>query len=148
MTFVVTSWCWWYNNKIRYVGTSYALVSKISPRWTRFFRQIFESFFEISIKIYSKILYSVQFTSILITDWSCTLLRVGSHWSHHGVAEFYTNVYNNGYNILYLTSRAIGQADSIQFFLKNILYQCLNFQIPVFVSEDSTDFFAPEHTNL
>ncbi|KAF9198630.1 hypothetical protein BGZ49_000478 [Haplosporangium sp. Z 27] len=35
----------------------------------------------------------------------------GKDWTHAGVAKLYTDIVNNGYHILYLTSRAIGQAD-------------------------------------
>jgi len=34
----------------------------------------------------------------------------GRDWSHSGVAKLYHNIKENGYHILYLTSRAIGQA--------------------------------------
>ena len=34
---------------------------------------------------------------------------VGKDWTHAGVANLYTNICQNGYRILYLTSRAIGQ---------------------------------------
>lgn len=34
---------------------------------------------------------------------------VGGDWSHQGVAQLYTNIHKNGYQILYLTARAIGQ---------------------------------------
>lgn len=34
---------------------------------------------------------------------------VGRDWSHTGVATLYSNIKANGYHILYLTSRAIGQ---------------------------------------
>eukprot|EP01102_Stenamoeba_stenopodia_P019264 TRINITY_DN722_c0_g1_i1.p1 TRINITY_DN722_c0_g1~~TRINITY_DN722_c0_g1_i1.p1 ORF type:complete len:1004 (-),score=227.64 TRINITY_DN722_c0_g1_i1:70-3081(-) len=35
---------------------------------------------------------------------------LGRDWSHSGVAKLYHNIKENGYHILYLTSRAIGQA--------------------------------------
>jgi len=35
---------------------------------------------------------------------------IGRDWTHVGVAQLYTNIYKNGYKIVYLTSRAIGQA--------------------------------------
>ncbi|GAM19951.1 hypothetical protein SAMD00019534_031260 [Acytostelium subglobosum LB1] len=34
----------------------------------------------------------------------------GKDWSHIGVAELYSNIKENGYQIMYLSSRAIGQA--------------------------------------
>jgi phosphatidate phosphatase LPIN len=34
---------------------------------------------------------------------------VGKDWTHEGVANYYSSIKNNGYQFLYLTSRAIGQ---------------------------------------
>lgn len=34
---------------------------------------------------------------------------IGKDWTHSGVAKLYTDITRNGYQILYLTSRAIGQ---------------------------------------
>jgi len=48
---------------------------------------------------------------------------IGSNWSHNGVAEFYTNIAKNGYQLLYLTSRAIGQADLTRQYLFEIIEQ-------------------------
>lgn len=45
---------------------------------------------------------------------------IGRDWTHLGVAKLYTDVCNNGYKIMYLTSRAIGQADSTRDYLKSI----------------------------
>jgi len=36
---------------------------------------------------------------------------IGKDWTHSGVAKLYTDITKNGYQILYLTSRAIGQVD-------------------------------------
>lgn len=44
----------------------------------------------------------------------------GKDWTHAGVAKLYTDIANNGYHILYLTSRAIGQADYTRKYLKNV----------------------------
>ncbi|KAF9542285.1 hypothetical protein EC957_002169 [Mortierella hygrophila] len=44
----------------------------------------------------------------------------GKDWTHAGVAKLYTDIVNNGYHILYLTSRAIGQADYTRKYLKNV----------------------------
>ena len=38
---------------------------------------------------------------------------VGRDWTHAGVASLYTNIRSNGYQILYLTSRAIGQVSDV-----------------------------------
>ncbi|ORM41538.1 Phosphatidate phosphatase PAH2 [Babesia sp. Xinjiang] len=36
---------------------------------------------------------------------------LGRDWSHTGVAELFTKIRSNGYHVVYLTARAIGQAD-------------------------------------
>lgn len=43
---------------------------------------------------------------------------VGKDWTHSGVANLYSNIAKNGYQILYLTSRAIGQSNYTREFLK------------------------------
>src|ERR1700733_6907562 len=53
---------------------------------------------------------------------------VGKDWTHVGVAKLYTDIARNGYNIMYLTSRAIGQADSTRDYLKGIKQK--NHQLP------------------
>ncbi|KAJ1680311.1 lipin Ned1 [Spiromyces aspiralis] len=45
---------------------------------------------------------------------------VGKDWTHIGVAKLYTDIRNNGYEIFYLTARAIGQAHSTREFLRNV----------------------------
>ncbi|ODN96515.1 phosphatidate phosphatase LPIN [Cryptococcus wingfieldii CBS 7118] len=45
---------------------------------------------------------------------------IGRDWTHLGIAKLYTDICNNGYKILYLTSRAIGQADTTREYLKSI----------------------------
>lgn len=45
---------------------------------------------------------------------------IGRDWTHSGVAKLYTDICKNGYKIMYLTSRAIGQADSTRDYLKGI----------------------------
>lgn len=45
---------------------------------------------------------------------------IGRDWTHPGIAKLYTDIGNNGYKILYLTSRAIGQADTTREYLKSI----------------------------
>lgn len=42
---------------------------------------------------------------------------VGRDWSHTGVAELFTKIKRSGYYILYLTARAIGQADATRDYL-------------------------------
>ncbi|KAJ2452633.1 lipin Ned1 [Coemansia sp. RSA 2336] len=69
-------------------------------------------------------------TQIVISDIDGTITKsdalghlfnmVGKDWTHHGVAKLYTDIANNGYEILYLTSRAIGQADGTRYFINNV----------------------------
>eukprot|EP00920_Eleutheroschizon_duboscqi_P004430 GHVT01010195.1.p1 GENE.GHVT01010195.1~~GHVT01010195.1.p1 ORF type:complete len:296 (-),score=55.79 GHVT01010195.1:1040-1927(-) len=42
---------------------------------------------------------------------------VGCDWSHAGVAEAFSRIRDAGYHVLYLTARAIGQADSTRDYL-------------------------------
>lgn len=53
---------------------------------------------------------------------------IGRDWTHSGVAKLYTDICRNGYKILYLTSRAIGQAGSTRHYLKGINQD--NYQLP------------------
>lgn len=45
---------------------------------------------------------------------------IGRDWTHAGVAKLYTDIANNGYHMLYLTSRSVGQADATRAYLKGI----------------------------
>ncbi|KAH9978528.1 Lipin/Ned1/Smp2-domain-containing protein [Lactifluus volemus] len=53
---------------------------------------------------------------------------IGRDWTHLGVAKLYTDIYKNGYKIMYLTSRAIGQADSTRYYLQGIKQN--DYQLP------------------
>jgi len=53
---------------------------------------------------------------------------IGRDWTHVGVAKLYTDIARNGYKIMYLTSRAIGQADATREYLKGIKQN--NYQLP------------------
>ena len=53
---------------------------------------------------------------------------VGRDWTHMGVAKLYTDIVKNGYKIMYLTSRAIGQADATRGYLKGIKQD--DYQLP------------------
>lgn len=58
-------------------------------------------------------------TKIVISDVDGTITKsdvlghvlymLGRDWTHQGVASLYTNIHANGYQVVYLTSRAIGQ---------------------------------------
>ncbi|GAA5986692.1 hypothetical protein JCM11641_001364 [Rhodosporidiobolus odoratus] len=53
---------------------------------------------------------------------------IGRDWTHLGVAKLYTDIARNGYKMMYLTSRAIGQADTTREYLKGIKQN--GFQLP------------------
>ncbi|KAG5648821.1 hypothetical protein DXG03_000170 [Asterophora parasitica] len=53
---------------------------------------------------------------------------IGRDWTHLGVAKLYTDIRRNGYKIMYLTSRAIGQADATRDYLKGIKQN--DYQLP------------------
>ncbi|KAJ3097007.1 hypothetical protein HDU97_005343 [Phlyctochytrium planicorne] len=67
----------------------------------------------------SKIFFWDHDVNVVISDVDGTITKsdvfghiltmVGRDWTHSGVASLYTNIRKNGYQILYLTSRAIGQ---------------------------------------
>ncbi|KAI9223932.1 Lipin/Ned1/Smp2-domain-containing protein [Blastocladiella britannica] len=62
---------------------------------------------------------------------------LGRDWTHSGVASLYTRVRRNGYQMLYLTSRAIGQAQYTRNYLNKVEQD--TFQLPdgpVFLSPD------------
>lgn len=64
---------------------------------------------------------------------------IGRDWTHIGVAKLYTDIVANGYNILYLTSRSVGQADTTRAYLKGVLQE--GFKLPngpVIMSPDRT----------
>ena len=48
------------------------------------------------------------------------LNMLGRDWTHPGVAKLYKDIVANGYNILYLTSRSVGQADTTRTYLNSI----------------------------
>ncbi|CAK5102264.1 unnamed protein product [Meloidogyne enterolobii] len=45
---------------------------------------------------------------------------IGGTWAHSGVAELYTRIKNNGYQMVYLSSRAIGQSHYTKTYLQSI----------------------------
>ncbi|KAI8591384.1 Lipin/Ned1/Smp2-domain-containing protein [Geranomyces variabilis] len=72
---------------------------------------------------------------------------VGKDWTHSGIASLYTNIRKNGYHILYLTSRAIGQAGTTREYLSKV--EQGGFQLPegpVIMSPDR--LFASFHREV
>lgn len=67
------------------------------------------------------------------------LNMVGRDWTHVGVAKLYTDIANNGYNWLYLSSRSVGQADTTRNYLKSIVQDKYKLPHgPVILSPDRT----------
>lgn len=63
---------------------------------------------------------------------------VGKDWTHPDVAHLYTKIKQNGYELLYLTSRALGQADTTRYYLKGI--EQGKYQLP-----DGPVIMSPDH---
>lgn len=67
------------------------------------------------------------------------LNMIGRDWTHVGVAKLYTDIAANGYNIFYLTSRSVGQADSTRTYLNGIAQEGYKLpKGPVIMSPDRT----------
>lgn len=67
------------------------------------------------------------------------LNMIGRDWTHAGVAKLYTDIVANGYNIFYLTSRSVGQADTTRTYLNGVSQE--GFKLPkgpVIMSPDRT----------
>lgn len=63
----------------------------------------------------------------------------GRDWTHLGVAKLYCDIVANGYNILYLTSRSVGQADTTRTYLNGITQEGYKLpKGPVIMSPDRT----------
>lgn len=89
-------------------------------------------------------------TPIVISDIDGTITKsdalghvfnlVGKDWTHPGVAKLFLDIADNGYNIVYLTARSVGQADSTRAYLKSIVQEN-NTKLPlgpVILSPDRT----------
>ncbi|KAJ5627646.1 hypothetical protein N7490_009874 [Penicillium lividum] len=67
------------------------------------------------------------------------LNMIGRDWTHTGVAKLYTDIVNNGYNIMYLTSRSVGQADTTRSYLYGVCQEGYRLpRGPVICSPDRT----------
>lgn len=63
----------------------------------------------------------------------------GKDWTHIGVAKLFSEISKNGYNIMYLTARSTGQADSTRSYLRSILQNGNRLPVgPVILSPDRT----------
>ncbi|KAG0202252.1 hypothetical protein BGX33_009808 [Mortierella sp. NVP41] len=77
---------------------------------------------------YQVVISDIDGTITKSDAWGHIFTMAGKDWTHTGVAKLYTDIANNGYHILYLTSRAIGQADYTRKYLKNVEQN--NYQLP------------------
>ncbi|KAK9771028.1 putative LNS2/PITP domain-containing protein [Seiridium cardinale] len=69
-------------------------------------------------------------TPVVISDIDGTITKsdalgqvlnmIGRDWTHAGVAKLYSDIEANGYNIMYLTSRSVGLADTTRAYLNGI----------------------------
>lgn len=67
------------------------------------------------------------------------LNMIGRDWTHLGVAKLYTDIVGNGYNIMYLTSRSTGQADTTRTYLSGVAQEGYKLpKGPVIMSPDRT----------
>jgi len=67
------------------------------------------------------------------------LNMIGRDWTHIGVAKLYTEIVNNGYNIMYLTSRSVGQADTTRAYLNGVAQEGYRLpRGPTIMSPDRT----------
>jgi phosphatidate phosphatase LPIN len=72
-------------------------------------------------KMDSKIIVSDVDGTITRSDvWGHLYGIMGKDWTHNGVASLYTNIVKNGYKIVYLTARPLGQSSSTKSYLKNV----------------------------
>ncbi|CAD5229175.1 unnamed protein product [Bursaphelenchus okinawaensis] len=68
---------------------------------------------------------------IVISDIDGTITRsdvlghiipaIGGQWAHTGVTELYSAIRDNGYKIIYLSSRAIGQSSQTKAYLQSVI---------------------------
>lgn len=67
------------------------------------------------------------------------LAMFGKDWIHPGVTKLFTDIESNGYHIVYLTARSVGQADSTRYYLKGISQDGYKLPDgPVILSPDRT----------
>lgn len=88
-------------------------------------------------------------TPVVISDIDGTITKsdalghlfnmVGRDWTHAGVAKLYSDIVTNGYNIMYLTSRSVGQADTTRAYLAGIVQEGYRLpRGPTILSPDRT----------
>ncbi|KAL7620493.1 lipin Ned1 [Parahypoxylon ruwenzoriense] len=88
-------------------------------------------------------------TPVVISDIDGTITKsdalghvlnmIGRDWTHTGVAKLYSDIVENGYNIMYLTSRSVGQADMTRAYLYGITQNSYRLpKGPTILSPDRT----------
>lgn len=71
--------------------------------------------------------------------WGHVYNAIGKDWTHIGVAKLYSDIVANGYNIFYLTSRSVGQADTTRKYLDSVVQDGWKLpKGPVIMSPDRT----------
>lgn len=67
------------------------------------------------------------------------MTMLGRDWTHEGVAQLFKEIKENGYNIMYLTARSVGLADSTRSYLAGIDQDNIKLPDgPVILSPDRT----------
>ncbi|KAK7754941.1 lipin Ned1 [Diatrype stigma] len=88
-------------------------------------------------------------TPVVVSDIDGTITKsdalgqvlnmIGRDWTHAGVAKLYNDIITNGYNIMYLTSRSVGLADTTRAYLNGITQDgCRLPKGPTILSPDRT----------
>lgn len=88
-------------------------------------------------------------TPVVISDIDGTITKsdalghvlnmIGRDWTHAGVAKLYSDIAANGYNIMYLTSRSVGQSDTTRAYLNGITQEGYRLpKGPTILSPDRT----------
>ncbi|KAI5467329.1 Lipin/Ned1/Smp2-domain-containing protein [Mariannaea sp. PMI_226] len=88
-------------------------------------------------------------TPVVISDIDGTITKsdalghvlnmIGRDWTHSGIAKLYCDISANGYNIMYLTSRSVGQSDNTRAYLAGIVQEgCRMPPGPTILSPDRT----------
>jgi len=100
------------------------------------------------VQTLSSYIYLWHYTSkVIITDVDGTITKsdilgqvlpfFGKDWSHPGVTALFRNLYNNGYKIVYLTARAIGQSAITKSYLNHLVQNKISLPPgPLFMSPD------------
>ena len=88
-------------------------------------------------------------TPVVISDIDGTITKsdalgqvlnmIGRDWTHSGIAKLYSDISANGFNIMYLTSRSVGQSDTTRAYLNGIVQEGFRMPLgPTILSPDRT----------